>query len=113
MQFTKAGKSSGTEMKNNSETWYLYILLCNNNSLYTGITNDLEKRMQVHASGKGAKYVNAHKPFTKIYHEELPDKSSALKREAEIKSWPRADKILRLKLEVPDVVLKAKKLGAK
>jgi putative endonuclease len=73
--------------------YYLYILKCSDGSLYTGITNDLEKRMAVHRSGKGSKYVRAHMPFELIHTEKFPDKSSAMNREAEVKSWPRQKKI--------------------
>jgi putative endonuclease len=79
--------------------YILYILLCSDDSLYTGITNDLEKRIETHKSGKGSKYVRSRIPFKLIYKEELPDKSQALKREIEVKSWSREEKIRELKLE--------------
>lgn len=78
----------------------LYILLCADNTLYTGIALDLESRLSVHASGKGAKYVRNRLPFKLVYSEILPDKSAALKREIEIKSWSRQEKIVRLRLEL-------------
>ncbi len=78
--------------------YYLYILLCQDQTLYTGITNDLDKRMQAHETGKGSKYVRAHLPFSMIYSEEHADKSSAQKREWEIKSWSRKRKIKELGL---------------
>lgn len=70
----------------------LYILRCKNNALYTGITNNLEARLKRHSSGKGSKYVWANSPFTLVYTEELPDKSSALKREIEVKSLTKKEK---------------------
>lgn len=70
----------------------LYLLRCNNNSLYTGITNNLEKRLKTHEQGKGSKYVNAHLPFHLVYTQEYPDKSTALKREAEIKKLTKQKK---------------------
>lgn len=73
-------------------TYYVYILRCKDNSLYTGITNDLEKRLEVHNSGKGAKYTRSHRPVTLAYSEKLPDRSSALRREAEIKKLTRQQK---------------------
>lgn len=73
--------------------YFLYILKCSDGSFYTGITNDLEKRMNVHKSGKGSKYVRAHSPFKIIYTEEFESKSEALKREIEIKNLKRSDKI--------------------
>jgi putative endonuclease len=78
--------------------YYVYILKCVDGSLYTGVTNDVEKRMQVHRSGKGSKYVRSRMPFQLIHQEVHTDKSSALKREILIKSWPRARKIAELSL---------------
>ncbi|HLC88104.1 MAG TPA: GIY-YIG nuclease family protein [Patescibacteria group bacterium] len=80
--------------------WYVYILLCGDNSLYTGSTNDLEKRFLDHKNGKGGKYTRSHRPLKLIYKEEFATKSEALKREAEIKSWSRGKKIKDLKLPV-------------
>ena len=76
----------------NGDAYTLYILRCSDNTLYTGITNDLEHRLEVHRSGKGAKYVRTRLPFKLVYQEELPDKSSALKREIEIKNLTRSKK---------------------
>lgn len=72
--------------------YFLYILTCSDGSLYTGITNDIEKRMQKHKEGKGSKYVRAHMPFTLSYVEECENKSSALKREMAIKEMSREQK---------------------
>ncbi len=73
--------------------YYLYILLCSDNSLYTGITDNLEKRFQKHNLGVGSKYVRSRLPFTCIHTEEFANRSKALKRESQIKSWNRAEKI--------------------
>ena len=73
-------------------TYYVYMLRCNDNSIYTGMTNNLENRVKVHNSGKGAKYTRSRKPVKLIYSETLPDRSSALKREAEIKKLTREQK---------------------
>lgn len=78
--------------------WFVYILLCADNSLYTGATNDLEKRFTKHKAGKGGSYTRSHKVLKIVYKEELATKSQALKREIEIKSWSRDRKILELKL---------------
>ena len=72
--------------------WYLYILRCGDGTLYTGITNDVEKRLAAHRAGKGAKYTRGRGPLELVYREELLDHSSALKREHEIKSLSRQDK---------------------
>ena len=78
--------------------WFVYILLCVDNSLYTGITNNLEKRFLAHQSGKGSKYTRSHKPLRILYQEKLPGKSEALKREKQIKKLGREDKINILNL---------------
>lgn len=78
--------------------WFIYILLCEDNSLYTGSTNNLEKRFADHQKGKGSKYTRSHKPLKIIYSEKLESKSAALKREIEIKSWSREQKIKHLEL---------------
>ena len=78
--------------------YYIYLLLCSDNSLYTGITNNLKKRITMHSSGKGSKYVRSRLPCKLIYTEEQEDKNYALKREQEIKSWTRAQKIKNLNL---------------
>ena len=78
--------------------WYLYILLCSDGSLYTGITNNLAKRFSEHKNGKGGRYTRSHKPIKIIYKEKLATQSEALKREREIKSWSRATKIKNLNL---------------
>ena len=78
--------------------WFVYILLCADQSLYTGSTNDLEKRFLTHQAGKGGKYTRSHKPLKLIYSEQYLTQSEALKREIEIKSWGREKKIRMLKL---------------
>lgn len=80
--------------------WFVYILLCSDQSLYTGSTNNLEKRFKDHERGKGGSYTRSHLPVKIIYSEKLESKSTALKREAEIKSWKRETKIQVLKLEI-------------
>lgn len=63
----------------------VYMLRCKDGSLYTGWTNDFEKRLAAHQSGKGAKYTRSHLPVGPAYLEYLPDKIAAARREAEIK----------------------------
>ena len=72
--------------------WTVYILGCSDDSLYTGITNDLERRIEEHESGTGAKYTKGRGPFKVLYVEERPSRGHALKRELEIKALDRADK---------------------
>lgn len=73
--------------------WIVYILECNDRSLYTGITNDLERRLDEHRNGRGAKYTKPRRPLRLRYTEELGSKGAALTREAAIKSLDRADKL--------------------
>ena len=73
-------------------TWYLYILRCGDNTLYTGITTDVEKRFEAHQSGKGAKYTRGRGPLEMAYREECGTHSDALKREAQIKKLTREQK---------------------
>lgn len=72
--------------------WHLYILRCKDGSLYTGITTDMEKRLEMHRSGKGAKYTRGRAPLELVYREECGDHSAALKRELEVKALPRKEK---------------------
>ena len=76
-----------------ANTWKLYILRCGDGSLYTGITTDVEKRLEAHRSGKGAKYTRGRGPLELVYREECGTHSDALKRELEIKALPRNEKI--------------------
>ncbi|MGL5207367.1 MAG: GIY-YIG nuclease family protein [Acidaminococcaceae bacterium] len=71
---------------------YVYVLRCGDGSLYTGWTNDLKQRLAAHQSGKGAKYTRGRLPIEMVYSEELADKSSALKRENELKKLKKAEK---------------------
>ena len=73
--------------------YYVYILRCADGTLYTGYTDDVERRLRAHNSGKGAKYTRSRRPVALAYAEEWPDKSAALKREAAIKQLRRADKL--------------------
>ena len=71
---------------------YVYILRCKDNSLYTGRCKDLDKRLALHNSGKGAKYTRSHGPCKLVYYEEIDDKSQALKREIAIKKLSKKNK---------------------
>jgi len=73
-------------------TWKLYILRCGDGTLYTGITTDVEKRLEAHQSGKGAKYTRGRSPLELVYREACGDHSAALKRELEIKALTREQK---------------------
>jgi predicted GIY-YIG superfamily endonuclease len=87
------------ERINMESQWYLYILRCKDNTLYTGITTDVEKRLEAHRSGKGAKYTRGRAPLELVYRECCGSHSDALKREAEIKKLSRQSKELLLKTQ--------------
>jgi putative endonuclease len=72
---------------------YVYIVECANGSLYTGWAVDVERRVKVHNTGRGARYTRLHGPVKLVYAEEQPDRVAAMKRELEIKRWPRARKL--------------------
>ncbi len=74
--------------------WTVYILQCADDTLYTGITNDLERRIAEHEAGQGAKYTKGRGPFQLVYQESCEDRGLASKRENEIKSWDRKAKLL-------------------
>lgn len=73
--------------------WIVYMLACADGSLYTGITNNLAKRIDVHNQGKAAKYTAPRTPVTLVWHEAHSDRSQATKREYEIKQLPRHEKL--------------------
>lgn len=72
--------------------WYLYILRCGDGTLYTGITTDVEVRLEAHRSGKGAKYTRGRGPLELVYREQCEDHSHALKRELAVKSMTKEEK---------------------
>ena len=71
-----------------------YILKCNDNSLYTGWTNDITHRLKMHNEGKGAKYTRGRGPVELVYLEEFETKQEAMSREAKIKRLTRKEKLL-------------------
>ena len=73
--------------------YWVYILRCSDNTLYTGSTTEPERRLTVHQSGKGAKYTRSRLPVELVYQEETSDKSAALRREAAIKKMSRTEKL--------------------
>lgn len=72
--------------------WFLYILKCRDNTLYTGITNDLSRRLTQHNNGTASRYTRSRLPVRLIYQEPCRGRSSALKKEYKLKQLSRADK---------------------
>jgi putative endonuclease len=73
--------------------WTVYMLECADTSLYTGITVDLDRRLEEHSKGKGAKYTKHRGPFTLVFNERQETRGQALKREAAIKAMTREEKL--------------------
>ena len=77
--------------------YYVYIIECQDGTLYTGMTTDVKRRFQEHSSGKGGSYTKAKKVKKLLYTEKCKDRSAALKREFEIKGWNRNKKLALIK----------------
>jgi len=81
-------------MSKSSDIWFVYMVRCSDGTLYTGITNDLEKRIRAHNSGKdGARYTRSRRPVKLVYSEEVESKSAASRLEYKIKKLPRLKKV--------------------
>jgi putative endonuclease len=87
-------------LKRYKPAWKLYILECNDRTLYTGITTNLERRLAEHEAGTGAKYTRGRAPLKLVYTESLSNRSKASKREAVIKSMTRNEKEELIKLSL-------------
>ena len=79
--------------------WSVYIILCSDGSLYTGITTDIERRFRQHAGGRGAKYFRSRQPVRVVYQECGYNRSSAARREVEIKLMRLTDKRLQVAVQ--------------
>jgi len=75
------------------KSWYVYIIRASDDSLYTGVATDVERRFAEHSTDRGAKFFSGRKPEKIEYCQEFPDQGSALKREAEIKKLSRTEKL--------------------
>lgn len=84
---------------------YVYIIKCSDDSLYTGWTNNLDKRIKKHQSGTGSKYTRGRLPVTLVYYETLENRSQALMREAGIKKMTRTEKETLIKISEREVSL--------
>jgi putative endonuclease len=77
--------------------WYVYILECRNKALYTGVTNNIERRLKDHQTGQGGHYTSCNRPRRILYTEEFKDKSEAKNREQQIKRWSKSKKLVLIK----------------
>jgi putative endonuclease len=73
--------------------WYVYLLVCNDTSIYTGITSDLKRRLKQHNAGSASKYTRSRRPVSMVYFEKISSRSKALKKESQIKKWSRKRKM--------------------
>ncbi len=85
-------KSEPVEKSTSPNIWFVYILRCSDDSLYTGITTDLRRRVEQHNAGTASKYTRSRLPVVLEYQKEQPTKSMALKRELAIKALTRKAK---------------------
>ncbi len=76
--------------------WFFYVLSCNDKSLYTGVTTDIQRRLKEHNSAKGAKYTRSRLPVTLLYFREMPNRSIAQKQEYRFKKLTRDKKLTEL-----------------
>jgi len=95
------------EMRKELTIYYVYIVKCADETLYTGIATELERRIDEHnSSDKGAKYTKVRRPVALVYHEEYPDRSTASKREYEIKKKMTRTQKLKLIATSYDMISK-------
>ena len=80
-------------MTKERQVWWVYLLRCRGGEIYTGISTDVERRLAQHNAGRGSKSIRGRLPAVLIYREKSPDRSRAQKREAQIKRWPRPQKL--------------------
>lgn len=85
--------------------WHIYIILCSDDTLYTGITTDLQRRIAQHASGRGAKYFRGRQPLRIVYQESGHSRSSASRRELEIKALDRTEKCILISSGMDEITL--------
>lgn len=81
--------------------YFIYLIKCDDGTIYTGITNDLNRRFNEHKNGKGGHYTKSKGVTRLLYSEPCKDKSSALKKEAQIKGWTRIKKLNLIKFGKP------------
>ena len=82
-------------------TWFVYILRCEDTSLYTGVTPDVERRFQEHREGRGGRYTRLHRPKSIEYTESFEEQEQALAREKQLKGWKREKKEWLMNLRKP------------
>ena len=79
-------------MNEDLKPWFVYLVRCRDGSIYTGITDDIEARLKKHNAGRGARYTAQRRPVILLHSETMPNQGSAMRREAQIKRWGKAQK---------------------
>jgi putative endonuclease len=90
-------RTSGTKGRRGRGEWFVYVLRCRDGSLYVGITNDLRQRVTEHNAGDAVAWTRRRRPVELVFAEKHPDKSSARRREIELKGWRKEKKLALLK----------------
>ena len=85
-------RSGSKKSKKKDEAWFLYVLKCNDDTFYTGITKDLERRFKMHNDGKAARYTRVRRPVEMLYQEPCGSRTEALVRECAVKAYSRKQK---------------------
>lgn len=85
-------KEKTTKRKKRGKKWFLYILRCKDGSFYTGVTNDLQRRLGMHNDGKASRYTRSRRPVRLVYQEVCASRAQALARECVVKAFPRKKK---------------------
>ena len=80
------------EKRRSREKWFLYILECSDGSFYTGVTKDIKRRFKMHTSGKASRYTRTRLPVKLLYQETCKNRTDALVRECQVKSFPKEKK---------------------
>lgn len=86
----EADEASGK--RESGDAWFLYILRCQGNTFYTGVTKDLDRYLKMHNAGTASKYTRARRPVEMIYHEDCASHTTALVREYKVKALSRKEK---------------------
>ena len=85
--------------------YFVYLILCKDNTIYTGITTDIKRRLKEHKDSKGGHYTSSRKVVKVLYTESHKNRSGALKRESQIKGWRREKKLSLIKFGKPVLCL--------
>lgn len=88
----KQAQGPKPKRRSSRKPWFLYIVKCRNGALYTGVTNDVDRRIRMHNNGRGSRYTRANRPVELVYQEPCIDKIAALVRECAVKALSKPQK---------------------